>query len=208
MYQELDIDKYYTIETRQRAEIKIKGSKFIGTAAPAATKEEAATFLEEMRSEFYDATHNCFAYRIGWDGEEFRAADDGEPAGSAGKPMLDTIDKFDYRDIIVVVTRYFGGTKLGVGGLVRAYSGAAEEVLKLCGRKTVNRTKQLYISCTYEDISFVKRMIDIYAIDFREEYTDKVEFLTDIPLSKVESFQKAVFSRSNGKLNAQIREIE
>ncbi len=202
--EKLDIDKYYTIAERQRAEIKVKGSKFIGTAAPAPTRDAAMSFLEEMRSEFFDATHNCFAFRIGWNGNEYRAADDGEPAGSAGKPMLFTIDKYDYRDIIVVVTRYFGGTKLGVGGLVRAYSDATEEALKICKRKTINRTQTIAIECGYEDISFVKRRIDATAISFDEDYTDKVNFLINIPNSKVEGFVNSIYTESNGKLSAEV----
>jgi uncharacterized YigZ family protein len=201
-----DIDKYYTIKSIQRTEIKVKGSKFIATIAPAKSKQEALEFLEEMRSEFYDATHNCYAYRIGWDGTEFRAADDGEPAGSAGKPILFTIDKYNVQDVIVVVTRYFGGTKLGVGGLVRAYSDSTEETLKEIEKVVINRTKKVRIVGGYEDISFIKRQIDPVAVKFEEEYTDKVEFLIDIPLSKVDSFVESIFSKSNAKLKAEIVE--
>ncbi len=113
------IDIYYTIEKIETEEIKIKGSKFIGTAAHTPTKESAMEFLTLMRSQFFDATHNCYAYRIGWNGMEYRFSDDGEPNGTGGKPILFTLSKFEVSDLIVVVTRYFGGTKLGVGPLAR-----------------------------------------------------------------------------------------
>ena len=133
-----NIDYYFTIKDVQRAEIKIKSSKFIATVSSVNSLDNAIDFLSKIRAEFFDATHNCFAYRIGWDGSTFRASDDGEPSGSAGKPILFSIQKFDVSDVIVVVTRYFGGTKLGVGGLVRAYSDAAELALEKCEKQIIN----------------------------------------------------------------------
>ena len=115
-----EIDKYYTIKAAKRTEIKIKGSKFIGSAIPVNTKEEALNKLQDIRSEFYDATHNCFAWQIGHDKNDFRFSDDGEPSGSAGKPILQAIEKFNISNVLVVVTRFFGGTKLGVGGRITA----------------------------------------------------------------------------------------
>jgi len=196
----LDIDKYYTIDAEYRSEIKVKGSKFIATSIPVETKELAMEQLERIRAEFYDATHNCYAYRIGWDGAEFRAADDGEPAGSAGKPILFSIDKYNLQNILVVVTRYFGGTKLGVGGLVRAYSDSAEETLKIVKPKVVHRTELVFIECGYEDISFVKRTFDEFAISFEEDYAENVKFSINIPISKVDRFVNLIFANSNGKL--------
>lgn len=181
------VDKYYTIKDRRRTEIKIKGSKFIGTAIPVKTKEEALEKLQEIRSEFYDATHNCFSWQIGWDKNEFRYSDDGEPSGSAGKPIFQAINKFGLSDLLVVVTRYFGGTKLGVGGLIRAYSDSAEDVLNNCTRKTIHRTAPVFVECKYEEISAVKRLIDEFAVSFDEKYTDKVEFTINVHLSKVDT---------------------
>jgi uncharacterized YigZ family protein len=196
------LDVYHTISDVNRREIKVKGSRFIGTAAPVADKDAALEFREEMRKEFYDATHNCYAYRIGEDGNEFRAADDGEPAGSAGKPILFMIDKYELKDVFVNVTRYFGGTKLGVGGLVRAYSDAAEEVLKIVKKKPIYLTKTIEINCGYEEISLCKKFIDEYAIKFTEEYTDKVRFTLDVKRSQVDDLSKKLFHQSLGKLEA------
>lgn len=197
-------DIYYTISSEKRAEIKIKASRFIASAAPAKSKEKAIDFLENIRKEHYDAAHNCFAYIIGQDENEFRAADDGEPAGSAGKPILSTIKKFALKDIIVVVTRYFGGTKLGVGGLVRAYSKAAEEALKLCEKKAVHNTVPVKIKCAYEELSAVKRLIDANAVAFDEEYTDKVEFTAHIHSSEAENFAKSIISNTFGRASVSL----
>ena len=202
------MDKYFTIKEAKEAELKIKGSKFIGFAAPAKSKEIALELLEQIRTKHFDATHNCFAYQIGCDCNIMktvkinRYSDDGEPSNSAGKPILLAIQKFDYSDIIVVVTRYFGGTKLGVGGLVRAYSETAEEVLKLCESQTVNRTRTVKINCRYEEISLVKRILSETAISFKEEYTDKIEIFAEIPISKTENFIKQISSSTNTKASA------
>lgn len=173
-------DYYYTIAKPFRAEQKIKGSKFIASVASVSTRDEALQFLEQIRSEFFDATHNCFAYRLGPNGLEYRAADDGEPSGSAGKPILFAITKFELSDIIVVVTRYFGGTKLGVGGLARAYSSTAELALSQCERKAIHITAPVKVLCTYEDVSTIKKLIDEYAVGFSEQYSDAVEFIVDL----------------------------
>lgn len=201
-----NIDFYSTIAEEKRAEIKIKASKFIASAASVKSIEEAQEFLTKIRTEFFDATHNCFAYQIGWDRNTFRAADDGEPNGSAGKPILFAIQKFDFSDIIVVVTRYFGGTKLGVGGLVRAYSDATEEVLNICERKIINRTLPVRIDCKYEEISIVKRMVDEWAISFEENYSDVIEIIANIPISKANEFANLIFSATNARAKATILE--
>ncbi len=126
---------YKRIARFTRHEIRIKRSRFIGTAAPAPDREAAEAFLERIRKEFHDATHNCFAYRI--TPNEYRFSDDGEPAGTAGRPILLTLEKHQLVQTVVVVTRYFGGIKLGTGGLARAYSQCAEETLQLAPREPV-----------------------------------------------------------------------
>jgi uncharacterized YigZ family protein len=199
-----DIDKYYTIEEKKESEIKIKGSKFIAQACPVDSKDDALLFVESVRAKHYNANHNCFAYRIGFEGLEFRASDDGEPSGSAGKPILFSIKKYGLSDVIVVVTRYFGGTKLGVGGLARAYSEAANQTLELCKRKTVHRTIPVRVFCTYEDISAIKRLIEEFGISFEEEYTDSVEYLVNVPMSKVEQFADRVTQDTAARAGAKI----
>jgi len=192
-----EIDKYITLSKPHRSETKVKGSKFIASATNVSDKTSAIEFLETIRGEYFDATHNCFAYRIGYDGMEYRASDDGEPKGSAGKPILFSITKFNLSDVIVVVTRYFGGAKLGVGGLARAYSEAADLVLSGCEFKTIHRTLTIRVLCVYEDISLIKRLIDEYAVSFKEYYSDAVEFLVEVHITKTEEFIGKVSSMTN-----------
>lgn len=197
-----NIDKYYTIECPVFAEIKIKGSAFIAGAYPADTSEVALEILKSVRSKYFDASHNCFAYRIGFDGSEFRSSDDGEPSGTAGKPILFMISKYELSDILVIVTRYFGGTKLGVGGLVRAYSDSAEAVLQVVNRKTVNRTRKFSVRCSYHDVSYVKKLIEKETVDFTEHYTDMVDFVVNVHLSNAENFKEILFNHTNGRVTA------
>ncbi len=203
MEKPINIDYYHTVTCFKRQEIKIKGSSFIASVYNTNSIDEAMKVLNIVRAEFFDATHNCWAYRIGWNGKDYRFSDDGEPSGSAGKPILFTIGKYDLSDVLVVVTRYFGGTKLGVGGLVRAYSDATEEVLKISEKKVINITKPVLVNCTYNDISLIKKLIDNYAISYEEIYTDSVEYIINIPISKIEEFKAKVYSLSNGKLNGE-----
>jgi uncharacterized YigZ family protein len=201
---EKDIDIYYTIEKIQSAEIKIKGSKFIGTAAHTVDKESAQEFLALMRSQYFDATHNCYAYKIGYNGMEYRFSDDGEPNGTGGKPILFSLSKFDVSDLIVVVTRYYGGTKLGVGPLARAYSDAACAALELCNKVAVHRTIKVKINCIYEDINIVKRILNKYAVSSDENYLESVEIIADIHLSKAQIFCDEITKITNARVGARV----
>lgn len=124
-------DFYYTVEKPGVAEFKDRGSKFIGYSFPINTVEEFKQRLEEVKKEHPKATHHCFAYRIGTDKNTFRVSDDGEPSGTAGKPILGQIDSKSLTNILVVVVRYFGGTLLGVPGLINAYKSAASMVMQM-----------------------------------------------------------------------------
>ncbi|MFN5246761.1 MAG: IMPACT family protein [Ignavibacteria bacterium] len=197
-------DLYLTIQQRERASIKVRGSEFIATAIPVASKEQAQKELEGLRSEFWDATHNCFAYRIGKSGLEFRTSDDGEPTGSAGKPILFVLNKYDVSDILMVVTRYYGGTKLGIGGLARAYSEAAGMVLESCVKIPIYSSKDIRVMCIYEDVAIIRRIIEAYAINSDSEYRDAVEFIARIPESQCDAFIQEVISSTAGRAGAMI----
>lgn len=197
-------DFYLTIQQRERASIKVRGSEFIATAIPVTLKEQAQKELEGLRSEFWDATHNCFAYRIGKGGLEFRTSDDGEPSGSAGKPILFVLNKYDVSDILMVVTRYYGGTKLGIGGLARAYSEAAGMVLESCVKIPIYSSKDIRIMCIYEDVAIIRRIIEAYAINSDSEYRDAVEFIARIPESQCDAFIQEVISSTSGRAGAMI----
>ena len=127
----IDQDFYYTINQSSIAEFKDRGSKFIAYAYPVITTDEAKNYLQILKKEHPKALHHCFAYRIGIDGNNFRVSDDGEPSGTAGKPILNQIDSKQFTDISVIVVRYFGGTLLGVPGLINAYKTAAALTLQM-----------------------------------------------------------------------------
>ncbi|MBS1667412.1 MAG: YigZ family protein [Bacteroidetes bacterium] len=123
-------DYYFTIDASGSAEVKDRGSKFIAYAYPVKTVDEFKLRLNEIKKEHPKATHHCFAYRIGLDGNHFRVSDDGEPSGTAGRPILGQIDSKQLVNTTVIVVRYFGGTLLGVPGLIQAYKSAASLVLQ------------------------------------------------------------------------------
>jgi uncharacterized YigZ family protein len=126
-----DKEHYYTIEKPATAEFKDRGSTFVAHAFPLASKDDFKTLLNSVKSEHPKATHYCFAYRIGLDGTNFRVADDGEPSGTAGRPILGQIDSKGLINILIIVVRYFGGSLLGVPGLINAYKMATLLVLQL-----------------------------------------------------------------------------
>ena len=125
------MEVYFTIEKTATAEFKDRGSKFLAYAWPVKTAEQVKECLQEIKKEHPKATHHCYAYRLGTDGLQYRAVDDGEPSGTAGKPILGQIDSKQLTDVLVVVVRYFGGTLLGAPGLINAYKMSAALVLQL-----------------------------------------------------------------------------
>ncbi|MBQ9162021.1 MAG: YigZ family protein [Clostridia bacterium] len=165
---------YTTLEGYGRDEFEEKRSLFIGHAAPAKTEDEAMAFIKSKQKEFADATHNVWAYYMEG-GIKARYSDDGEPQGSSGMPVLDTIRKSGVNDAVVVVTRYFGGTLLGVGGLVRAYSHAAKIALEAAHIITYERYSELVLECNYADYQKLSvELTQLEAIIDGSEFTDKV----------------------------------
>jgi len=124
-------DEYHSIKADVSATMKVEGSKFIACAYPVDSRQRAEEKLGMVRRQFFDATHHCFAYALGSERKEFRYSDDGEPSGTAGVRIFSAIESKDLSDVLIIVTRYFGGTKLGVGGLGRAYFESASQVLSL-----------------------------------------------------------------------------
>ena len=122
-------DSFLTIEKATEGLYKDKGSKFLAFAFPVETEDKIKEHIQQLKKEHYSARHHCYAWRLGADKKRFRANDDGEPSSTAGKPILGQIKRFELSDILIVVVRYFGGTLLGVGGLINAYRGAAADVL-------------------------------------------------------------------------------
>lgn len=190
---------FTTIHNTVRTELKVRGSRFIGTAIPVGSKEEAAQELARIQKEFWDATHNCYAYRLAPDGLQYRFSDDGEPSGSAGKPILFVMQQRGIVNILVVVTRYFGGTRLGVGGLVRAYSDTAAAVLDAAQVVVEHPLDMIRIFTPYEDMRAVRALIEKYALRFEEEFHDAVKYMVVIRSDQVEEFSAQLTEISQGR---------
>ena len=152
-------DSYLTIAEPAEAIYKERSSKFLTYAYPVESEEEIKELLDALRKEYYDATHHCYAYRLGPQGEIFRANDDGEPSGTAGKPILGQLLSADLTNCLVVVVRYFGGTKLGVSGLIQAYKESTADVIAVSKiiEKTVDRI--IKVDFSYISMNGVMRII-------------------------------------------------
>lgn len=143
------ITTYQTLKSPIQAEFKDKGSRFLVFAYPVQTAEQVKKYVDDLRQEHHKARHWCYAYRLGVDGNQFRANDDGEPSGSAGRPILGQIDSFELTDVLVVVVRYFGGTLLGVPGLIHAYKTSTQMALENAQIIEKNIEKTVRIRCEY-----------------------------------------------------------
>ncbi|PJK08133.1 YigZ family protein [Lysobacteraceae bacterium NML120232] len=152
------ITRYRTIAAPTSGEIKDRGSRFIGYAYPITNTNALREHLDALRDAHPKACHWCYAYRLGADGSQFRANDDGEPSGSAGRPILGQIDSASLRDVLIVVVRYFGGTLLGVPGLIAAYKGAAAAALAAANIIEKEVTQTLWLRCDYPHLSDALRI--------------------------------------------------
>lgn len=162
-------DNFKTIKGNGEGLYKEKGSKFIGYAFPASTVDEAMNHVNELKAKFHDARHFCFAYRINPVQPQVRANDDGEPSNSAGMPIYNQLLSADLWNVIVVVVRYFGGTKLGVSGLIGAYKEGAAEALKEVKIETEYLTEEVEIEFPYPLMNDVMRLIKELDVDIAEE---------------------------------------
>ena len=169
------MESYITVSGESVGEYSEKRSRFIATLRHTETEEQAAAFLAEMRSKYWDARHNCYAYSMSG-GTLKRFSDDGEPHGTAGKPILDIIDGSGLTDIMIVVTRYFGGVLLGTGGLVRAYSAAAREAVANANRVKMTPCTVYKASCGYSELERLTKLIgDCGGSLENTVYTENVE---------------------------------
>lgn len=160
-----EITTYQTIVSPVDAEFKDKGSRFIAFAYPVQTAEAVKKHVEALREAHHKARHWCYAYRLGTDGNQFRANDDGEPSGSAGRPILGQIDSAGLTDVLIVVVRYFGGTLLGVPGLIHAYKTAAAEALKVAEVVEKNIEKTVFLRCGYPHLNDALRIAKQHQAD-------------------------------------------
>ena len=198
------LEQYKTIYEGGEGEIVEKKSRFIATVKLVETEEEALAFIEETKKKYWDARHNCFVYSVGMNREYTRCSDDGEPSGTAGRPMLDVILGEDIYNVAVVVTRYFGGILLGTGGLVRAYSKAVQE--GLANSRVIEKKYgiSLEVETDYTGIGKIQYLAGERKLPILDsEYTDKVLLKLLVPNSEVESVQKAITEGTNGRAKMQ-----
>lgn len=200
------MEAYRFVYQGGQGEIEEKKSRFIANVLPIQNEEEALAFLAQMRKKYWDARHNCFAYVAGDNHQLQRCSDDGEPAGTAGRPMLDVLLRENIHNCIVVVTRYFGGTLLGTGGLVRAYQKATQE--GLAGSTILERRQgaQITIHTDYNGIGKIQYLLGKDQIPIMDSrYTDKVELDVMIPIEKKECLLDDITEGTNG--TAQFTEV-
>lgn len=173
---------YKIVYQAGQGEIVEKKSRFIAAVSPARSEQEAAAFIESVRKRHYDARHNCPAFVIGKNRELSRCSDDGEPGGTAGKPILEVINAMGLTDTVVVVTRYFGGVLLGTGGLVRAYTEAAKAGLANAGIAVMRYGFLLLIHTDYTDLGRIQYLLGNRKIPILDsQYTDRVSLKIRVP---------------------------
>ncbi|MDD6401629.1 MAG: YigZ family protein [Lachnospiraceae bacterium] len=176
------MESYINLVKGAEDEIIEKKSRFIGQIMPVTSEEEAYAFIDSIKKKHYDARHNCFAFSIGGENPLQRFSDDGEPQGTAGKPILEVINGSGIHNICIVVTRYFGGTLLGTGGLVRAYTDASKAAIQKCETKLMQKIIPTKITANYTDMGKIQYILnnnDVNIVD--TVFTDEVFFDLEIP---------------------------
>ncbi|PSQ08713.1 hypothetical protein BRC93_14705 [Halobacteriales archaeon QS_5_70_15] len=193
-------EPFHTLAGRGRAAFAVKGSEFVGHAAPADSVETAEAFLAEVRETHPDATHNVPAYRVRAGPLREYASDDGEPSGSAGRPVLNVLAGEGLENAVVVVTRYYGGTNLGIGGLVRAYGRAAKAAVADAGTHEAVPHETVRAVVDYDDSGTVRGIVESVATDFEATYEARVTFEARVPVGEAESFRDRLRSARGGRV--------
>ena len=190
--------EFTSVSKEFRHEYIVDKSRFITTISPCTTEEEAQAFIGRINKEFWDATHNCTAYALGPKQEQQRSSDNGEPSGTAGKPMLEVLKKTGITNVAVVVTRYFGGIKLGAGGLIRAYSHSVAETLRLAPKELHTTRTQLQAAIDYSLYGTVERFVQDKKLHYEANFGEHVTVTILVPPTDVEGIQKELQDMSHG----------
>ena len=198
--------RFQTLKSALRHEgDKVKGSRFIVDVAPATSEAEAMVVVEAARAEFPDANHHCFAWVLDPEGKVTRANDDGEPGQAAGAPILKRIESSELKGVVVVVTRYFGGTKLGVGGMMRAYGNAAAEALELAERVEVIAKRRLVLTHPYECSGALAGALNAHEAEVTQsEYGESVRLELSVPEAVADAFCADVVELSAGRAQVEV----
>jgi len=198
---------YLTLAGPGEAAFEVRKSEFIGHARPAGSVEEAEAFVERVREEYDDATHNVPAYRVrvesGGPGESYMlreySSDDGEPSGSAGKPMLNVLQGQELENVVVVVTRYYGGTNLGVGGLVSAYGRAVKEAIEDAGTVEERPQESFAVAVDYDDSGTVRGILESVDCEFDADYGERVQFEVRVAREDADALRDRLRDATSGR---------
>ena len=188
-----------TINKEFSTTIEIKKSKFIATLIPVETVDAVNEALKRVRKKYYDATHNCYSYIIGQDGTTYKYSDDGEPSQTAGIIIYNALSKNNLTNILCIVTRYFGGIKLGAGGLVRAYAQATSDVISASEILEIIEYANLKITFDY---SYTTQILKMFSEEEKvdQSYTDKVTLEYKIPICKINAYKEQLIELTNGSI--------
>jgi len=204
-------ESYLTVAGPATATFEVRGSEFLGHVAPVDTVEDAEAFIDRVADEYADATHNVPAYRVPAGAASERtpgsgpmvreySSDDGEPSGSAGKPALNVLQQREIRNVVAVVTRYYGGTNLGVGGLARAYSRAVKEGVDEAGVVEERPHRRLAVETGYDDSGTVRGVIESSGVEFDADYDERVRFDLRVPIAEVDDLVERLNSATSGRV--------
>ncbi len=195
------LSHYYTVKGQGEHEIIIQKSRFIAHIARATTEEDAQSFIQEIKKKHWDATHNCSAYMIGENNQIQKANDDGEPSGTAGVPILEVLKKKDLKDTVVVITRYFGGIKLGAGGLIRAYGKATSEGIAATGMVERKLVQIMHTNVEYTLLGKIENELRSSAIHLLKDihYLENVTFDVYVEEDKRQAYLDWMIDLTNGK---------
>ena len=188
---------YKTVLRASETEFTEKKSRFIGHCFPVSSEDEALSKLAEMRKRYADATHNCWAYNL--EGGIMRFSDDGEPGGTAGMPIMDTLIKRDIKNAIIIVTRYFGGILLGSGGLVRAYSRSASDALSAAGCGIMSPCRVLEFAVDYNRYGGVEGFVKANSIVDSIDFLENVRFRVTVAEDKADAFIADIIEKTDGR---------
>lgn len=193
--------EYWSVSRVGRSELVVKGSRFLGQAFPVESEEEAEDKIRAVCDYYADATHNCYAYRVGHGPHVvYRFDDAGEPAGTAGRPILQAIEAKNLTNVAVVVTRYFGGVKLGAGGLVRAYAAAASAALDNAAPVKQHVTCEVMVAVPYSFFSTAEQILRQYGARIQNtEFSDRVVFLVALPVTRRDEILRRLADATAGK---------
>jgi len=192
-------ESYRTVAERASASFEVQGSEFIGHVAPVETVEAAEAFVAEIREAYADATHNVPAYRVRASPFREYANDDAEPSGSAGKPALNVLQQREIENVVAVVTRYYGGTNLGVGGLARSYSRAVKEGVDAAGVVESVPHERFVVTVEYDDSGSVRGLLESAGVEFEAEYAAEVTFAVRVPVTAASDLRDRIRSATSGR---------